>query len=1540
MTEPDRTAVEEARETLDSARDSFISALYTDQTTPNSTNDSALATARSAMSSAQTALNTAIGTWLSGATVTNDNDINRLDANIPIVLLPVRIETRFSGTNLLVRIFPDEIFLNRHEKALTPDELTAGQAYYALSATADLQDQWRQMVRLFGAQRSAYILRALTKTNGVTPTPLSRSGTWTRPGEAVLPDRWVVMTRRGNTRAYYAGKPIPEPLPMTPDPSAAAADQATLPNGYAIDGKLQWTVDFQTAVNVGMALSIPLSSTDQTQGFDRIVAFGVKTSMRGQDSQVALERLLDAHHYTRGFAFLRQESVTNNTKDRPTEYPPADEQGANSFQLERAHPPPKAGDWGDTFESVIEAPADGLYWSQILGLDNGVVENVDRSHEFEHFFASMANTAMWALTYRSFLKFNMSPIFSDASILNAKNYFVNNVFARGPAPAFRIGQVPYGLLPVTSLQRWKKDTTDTSTDVGVETAILDPLNRALAVWKSASSKVNRVVANSSTPDLDLIKTLSLYPTMRELRVRFGAGGLLLYNAFLFIGWDVALPFAALDKATVDLFRRLGHPEWKPRMGRTVWWNCAPLDTTSLVDLDKNLREDAGLGSNSYLVALSKADVQLANDTVPNKPNPEPLLYTLLRISTLTEYALTADAALVNAHVSGYSAWPNSEVFGMTNLPTGSIIGAMTETLIRYPSVTGTADLAAFAAGRANAQGTALGILSIASTAELDRLLRESLDLSSHRLDAWATAFAYRRLVNLRGGNILGQVSASPSGPNQHVSHMGAYGWVEDVRPVARTTQTGPDGNPVEVDSTNGGFIHCPGSTHAMTAAALRSGYLSFSGEDPQKYAVDLSSRRVRGATQILDEMRNGQHAGAVLGYRFERALQDANASVPGANAARFAFRKVYPLVAGKNGVDTSQPADTVAARNVVDGLALYRAYRAGTVPFGTNGLPSTGTALYTAVVAQLNQLIALVDSVADLIVAEGVFQLARGNLPAAPASLDNLVSGGVPPAPEIARSPRSGVGLTHRVVYLFPSDAATSPPSTWTASATPRAAADPVLNAWLGTIIGDPSKVTAKVSYTDSTSAQKTATVYLNAPASNSSAKNLGLQPNQGSLLDARTIFAAIGDDASNTNVTVDYSASSTRDPSVDRTFPEILELAGTLGAALGASRPLAPTDLLSPSDATGYTLGSTNPTELATRAQSAFSALTSALGALTTSAPSTFNPATATTAQLTALRGAIRGAAAIAPERAFTTLGESAADLFASATALIAELTRRKASAPPQPPNPPLPTDPNDILQFAFDTFKAVFGSDMFVMPQVDIPSGTQDALSAEFTTAGRSSLLGSDDGAPARFLQQAMHGRPQLASYRKFSLYARALGATPTRADVLQLPKPNSGETWLGLKFTTPPVESRVSLLFLTQGSTFPSTSSVNPSPPPANITTWRGIVLDHWTEVIPAKTQPTSIAFNHNSPHAEAPQCVLVAVPPNVAANQKWSTADLIATLEETMDLYKIRAVDRELLDLGQLLPSAVIPLNLDAAITTSASPPGNTASVPSIFSGGFL
>ena len=199
---------------------------------------------------------------------------------------------------------------------------------------------------------------------------------------------------------------------------------------------------------------------------------------------------------------------------------------------------------------------------------------------------------------------------------------------------------------------------------------------------------------------------------------------------------------------------------------------------------------------------------------------------------------------------------------------------------------------------------ALKALRETTIEERQILFGEALDLASHRLDAWLTAFVERRRVALRAAKSSGLT-------------IGAFGWIENLERGRR-------------GQTNGGYIHAPTLDHAKTAGVLRSAHLSHNtGPDPTgAFAIDLSSARARTALHLVDGMRQGQPLGAVLGYRLERRLHEERLD-------RFilTLRGLAPLVGGNlsDRHDTVQPdaQETIAANNVLDGVRLLERYRSG-----------------------------------------------------------------------------------------------------------------------------------------------------------------------------------------------------------------------------------------------------------------------------------------------------------------------------------------------------------------------------------------------------------------------------------------------------------------------------------------------------------------------------------------------------------------------------------------------------------------------------------
>jgi hypothetical protein len=87
--------------------------------------------------------------------------------------------------------------------------------------------------------------------------------------------------------------------------------------------------------------------------------------------------------------------------------------------------------------------------------------------------------------------------------------------------------------------------------------------------------------------------------------------------------------------------------------------------------------------------------------------------------------------------------------------------------------------------------------------------------------------------------------------------------------------------------------------------------------------------------------------------------------------------------------------------------------------------------------------------------------------------------------------------------------------------------------------------------------------------------------------------------------------------------------------------------------------------------------------------------------------------------------------------------------------------------------------------------------------------------------------------------------------------------------------------------------------------------GLLVDEWTEVIPTRQENTGLAVNFDRPGTEPPQSMLLVTPPERTGTWRWD--DLVAAVNETLDLAKIRAVEPAHLDrtaYAQLLPATML------------------------------
>lgn len=1310
----------------------------------------------------------------------------------------------------------------------------------------------------------------------------TKPSSWTQPpAAAVIPEFWRVVTiTDGVASPPVTGSRIIPPLQVGPDPNASG-----FPPDIPVDEGMRWLVDFDTAVAAGMGIRIPVSAAQLARGFDRVLVYGLVADDPKEPGPELLARLLSHHHYTDGLAWLPRGAPTNNTPDASSAFTRQDPGFETSYAVELGK------------LLAADPDSDGATAARLLGLDPGVFDHVQYSDRHDLDSERQMAIALWPATLGYFLTEIMAPAFSGDQIASARAFFVERVRGGGHLPTIRTGKVPSGIQLAASLDLWDGSQAADPADA----AIVKFVRTVKPLWMS-SVGTSPHVGGSGDPDADLAGILGMEARSMTFRGRWILGGGFWWN---WVNWTAISPSVALDLWSSQLaparqqLALAGLGDWAPRLiSNAPQPTGFPVSYPTVTDLPLSetspLAADAvvGAGKLNYIQWLAQASVSdLQANAYPAAAPPGALLYRILRQSLLLEYYHQASTAEVSAGRLTAEQIREQEILDVHE-ETLTRWDVLNRPSLDQPNMTWAEYLPSLRTYQGSPYASlgdllaSLNALSGLPTALLDRLLTETLDTCSYRLDAWASAIP---------AGILGMRRSAVADEQQPPElFLGGFAWVEGLRPAqqrqavigsdaqmvaaldhAHTAVTGrpPAAVIQEPWPDNGGFVLAPSVNQARTAAILRSGFLSHRNSSPggQPLGVDLTSSQTRAALWLLDGIRQGQSLAALLGYQFEQSLHAA-----GMDAYIQPFRDLYQLVDRQ--VTASQPGEVLAPSSVVNGSALQLDWQSGKLPrtgAWPAGMPPAGSTDRGLVAAALDGLNQSADGLSDLSLAESVHQLVQGNPESAGGILNAVSRGERPPEPDIVRTPRGGFDFTHRVIALFAQAVSISP--AWAGvHQHPRAAAEPRASGWASRLLPAPADVVCHLTYTAGGAAhsQQVSMEQLDIGPLDLLSMSLGGATPAAGELEQRIYYASLPSGAS--DAAIDYTLHPVADAG-KISFPDAVFAADALRSLVTGARPLAPGDLITPESDPAAAGGSVDVAELAQRAQAAVDALKHARDAIKTASSDAELRKALISASYFAVSGAVPA-----------SVDESGAELADRAAPVLSELDKRAGHAAAT-------HIPTASVQDLLNVIDVVFAKTAVVCPLLTPP----DVATLEQALDSSAALTAGEDAAADRWLQQLTHVREGVARLdMALSLAELLAGLARPGLTLGQLPV-QANDTWLALPTAPAGPRGRLALAALVSGDYHAGDE-------------FSGFMLDSWPERIPNRQESAGLVFHADEPKARAPRSMLLAV--NTDQRRVWDDEMIVQILTETLDWAKVRAVTPYTISSGgAILPALYFPFN---------------------------
>jgi hypothetical protein len=212
---------------------------------------------------------------------------------------------------------------------------------------------------------------------------------------------------------------------------------------------------------------------------------------------------------------------------------------------------------------------------------------------------------------------------------------------------------------------------------------------------------------------------------------------------------------------------------------------------------------------------------------------------------------------------------------------------------------------------------------------------------------------------------------------------------------------------------------------------------------------------------------------------------------------------------------------------------------------------------------------------------------------------------------------------------------------------------------------------------------------------------------------------------------------------------------------------------------------------------------------------------------------------------------------------------------------------DPAEKADALIKAGKILFGEDFKIIPEFSIPNDKAEEWEKAYNNFPSQISHLKSDFPVDDWLYGVARVREKMHLFEDILFLARSFGKKEPDLHPVQFPF-RIDDPWLALEY---PPDTKIDSERLLYTAHY-SGGSFNKSNPQC------GLLLDEWTETIPAKDETTGVVFNYDRPNSEPPQVLLLVTPPDTKGFWEWP--DLVDALHETLKMARQRAIEPDYIE----------------------------------------